>query len=212
MISLLWSAARGPIAAVLVVGVWSILRLNHHQKVDVVVLRVMSIFILLSILCFFVPPVLGGIFFRGETMPDRFSFGVFYDLFVSSRLVYGGINRIDFLRPTVFGLGYGYLSAGGTVNGIPNIESFPLRIWVELGVVGSLLYLIAFAAITLSVVKAEKKITLCSKSRYLETKIFLLVWGNSIASFGFSLPTGTLLIYLLLGSISCSFLQNICRG
>jgi hypothetical protein len=195
-LGLIWSASRG--AIVTLFFTWIILGIlgqayNKNKMIYFVGAAFLSGAVLYLLL-----KGLPGIMYRGL---DADSGIPLIDLFFSSRLDIFESDMYLLFEPTLFGHGFGLLSADESINGRLNIESFFLRLWIELGLVGSFIYIITFVLLTVYVVKVDRYFFLRGElGAFFPSAILLFTWINSPTSFGFSLPVGGLAIQLAIAT------------
>lgn len=196
VVALLWAGSRGALIAFFatsMIGSIFLLLKNKRKKKDVINAAFYS-----GVIIYFIFYGFYGIFFRGV---DSVTTSSIADIFMESRInLYDDWIVAKLLTPTFFGHGYGILSTGG--DGI-NIESFFLRAFIELGIFGSISYIFTFFMLTVCVIKVDLYYyKLGDHSALFPSSIFIFTWANSISSWGFILPTGTLAIYLAIASTS----------
>lgn len=199
LVGLFWSGSRGAIIAFFTT--WFAVRIIGLPKRKML-LNIISTFTLLGVSLFLFLNYFEGILYRGY-QPDKRP--ELLELFVSGRLYNLKKDMLLALEPSLFGRGYGSMSAKEFSLGV-NVESFFVRIFVELGVVGSLVYVITFAILTVCVVRADRNSCLRGeRGAFFPSAILLFVWISSPTGFGFSLPVGVLAIQLALAAGARSY-------
>ena len=206
-LGLIWSASRGAIitffSTCILLGM--LRQLNYKN----LTLYVIVVTFLTGVLLYLFINELPGIMYRGLDVDTGISL---IELFYSSRLKIIESSVYMLLEPTLFGHGFGILSAGPSTNGHINIESFFFRIWVELGFVGSFVYIITFVLLTVYVIRADRYFFLRGEiGAFFPSSILLFTWINSPTSFGFSLPVGLLAIELAIATGSLFIWRKVKR-
>jgi len=190
---LFWSGSRGPLAAFFATWITISMIASKNRK------KLRNFIGLLVILCgslYYLNNHFNGILYRGIDSDTTISL---VDLFVASRLEIIGTNTQELLAPTLFGHGFGFSTGDGTEQ--YSIESFFIRIWVELGIIGSIIYFTTFILLTSYVVKVDKYFFIKGeRGAFFPSAILIFTWMNSPTSFGFSLPVGGLAIQLAIAS------------
>jgi hypothetical protein len=195
--ALLWSGSRGALLATIAVLVTTELLSTSARTT-----RRASIarFLFVIMTCSVVGLTLTENFWR--TTSWTVSSETLFDAFVLSRLN----DNAPSLDWSFFGTGYNSLGGLNSLNAA-DIESYWLKAWVELGVVGSAAYTLAFALGTASVIAADRQAARQrDPSAGLATAIVMFVWANSVSSWGFIYPYGDMFICLALMSSSSAFL------
>lgn len=199
LLSLLWSGSRGALAAfVLTIAFFSFLRTDKNYFSLKRTFKFVSIILpMISIVGFFLFLNLE----RGSGSGDSISI---IQLYISGRISNEGPLLMDLLSSAgLFGHGYGSLAMGQGTDRL-SVESFWPRVVIELGLLGSFFYTLFFLLCTMLTVKADRRYQKEIKEwAYLPTAFIMLIWFNSITSWGFSSPNASLLIVMIV--FSCSY-------
>jgi hypothetical protein len=200
LVVLFWSGSRGPIIAFSTTVIFLFFRVLISKRINVskmVKVSMIAVAVIVLSISF-----LQDNFKRSRIKAHGNDLGVI-EVFIQDRIAYNGQLAFEYISNAgFFGYGYGFLSAGGDVNKV-NLESYPLKAYVELGFIGAFLHILVFLILSSHVIKADKiasKIT--NKNDYLPSSIIVFTWLNSIASFGFMLHVGANI--LLVGLMSSS--------
>jgi hypothetical protein len=205
-VGLIWSGSRGAIVAFF--ATWLVSKLVFYDYNRKRILRKIIGVVALSggAICFF-KYIFPGILYRGGNVDAPIPLS---ELFLSSRIDLFGPSVYLLFKPSFFGHGFGLLSAGDTTTGFVNIESFFLRLYIELGIVGSIIYILTFALLTVYVFKVDRYYFLKGeRGAMFPSAILFFTWMNTPTSFGFSLPVGMLAIQLGIASGSLLIWHSI---
>jgi hypothetical protein len=200
LVGLIWSGSRGAIVAFF--ATWISARILGLTKRKMI-LPIIGTVILLGASLFLFLNYFEGILYRGYSLHKRPSL---FDLFISNRLHELKKNRSFALEPGLFGHGYGSSSSIDKYHASINVESFFLRIYIELGTVGAIVYVITFMILTVLVVRSDRYYCLRGeRGAFFPSAILIFVWMSSPTGFGFSLPVGVLAIQLALAAGARSY-------
>ena len=195
--ALLWSASRRAIIAFF--ATWVIIAFIDQKGKKMSISKYFRVIIIVAFAIYFFSFHFIGILYRGSGT-NAINQSLF-SLFLDSRVNIHGEDISNLLAPTLLGQGYGVVPTiddGGLI-----LESFFLKMYVELGVIGGIMYLMTFIVLTLSVVKVDRfYAALGERGALFPSTIMIFTWMNSISSWGFSLPVGTLAIQLSIVSVA----------
>ena len=188
----LWSAGRTAMLAfagtvILLLLLVTIVRRGKHRFTAVLFL------LLLGLALIPLTDILAGLFLRGGASS-------LLDAFRISRLDLA-LKGVSLYRSyLVWGTGPGVLLASYSAGDII-VESFFIRILIELGAVGGTIYLIAWLTLTYYVIKVDVHyMRLGYPATWLPSSFFIFIWVTSPASFGFSIFDGGLALNLAIAA------------
>jgi hypothetical protein len=197
LIGLFWSASRGAIVSFFATLIASIFLFNKFRYSKDYFKFLLSVFVFTTVIILIFINYFYDMMYRNI---DKDEVNSLFTVFLQSRIELYGPEIYSFLKPTFFGIGYGVLATGN--EGI-NIESFPLKVYIELGIISGSIYIITFILISYCVVKVDRFYHKIGESgSFFPSSVFFFIWFNSISSWGFALPLGTLAIYLSIASVA----------
>jgi len=199
LISLLWSGSRGALAACILTVIFLNL-LDINKNYSTLKKSIKFIFITLPIIS-----IIGFFLFanlqRGSAASDSISI---IELFMFGRILNEGPLFMDlFFSAGLFGHGYGSLAMSQGTERL-SVESYWPRVFIELGFLGSLLYTLFFLYFAVLIARSDRWYQKEAKGwPYLPTAFIMLIWANSITSWGFSSPNASLMIAFVV--FTCSY-------
>ena len=188
----IWSAGRTALlafAGTVVLLLFSVMIVRRSKAR----FKAMLLLLLLGLAIVPLGDMLTGLFLRGGDSS-------LLDAFYHSRLNLAMEGIATYRSNLVWGTGTGIL-LGTFTKGDIAVESFFIRILIELGVIGGTIYLITWLMLTYFVIKVDLNyIRQKHPAAWLPSSGFIFIWLSSPASFGFSIFNGDLILHLAIAS------------
>lgn len=201
IVALIWSGSRGAMASFMLTAI-ALLTISMQWKSIKVksLLRAFFIIVVIGLVVALVSFVLFENLIRGGVGGGSDLMSVI-ELFLLQRVYNESNSGLSLLNNiTLFGIGYGSLAmSSGSDNA--SFESFWLRIFIELGIVGSIVYSFVFLVLSSYVIAADRRARMFSNGwAFLPSSLVIFVWINGLTSWGFSIPNASLLLYVAIMS------------
>ena len=188
----IWSAGRTALlafAGTVVLLLFSVMIVRRGKPR----LKAMLLLLVLGLALVPLNDILAGLFLRGGASS-------LLDAFYNSRFNLAMEGIAAYRSNLVWGTGTGIL-LGTFTKGDIAVESFFIRILIELGAIGGTIYLITWLMLTYYVVKVDLNyIRQKHPAAWLPSSGFIFIWLSSPASFGFSIFNGGLVLQLAIAS------------